>query len=60
MVTAYRLEASCFRCRNSAKPNDWCTSSFPGTAQYAWPLLAARAGAEVWVKHENHTPTGVF
>src|SRR3984957_10481225 len=34
--------------------------SFPGTAQYAWPLLAARAGAEVWVKHENHTPTGAF
>src|SRR3984957_11330789 len=33
---------------------------FPGTAQYAWPLLAARTGAEVWVKHENHTPTGAF
>jgi threonine dehydratase len=30
------------------------------TPQYAWPLLAARAGAEVWVKHENHTPTGAF
>jgi threonine dehydratase len=34
--------------------------SFPGTPQYAWPLLAARAGTEVWVKHENHTPTGAF
>lgn len=34
--------------------------SFPGTPQYAWPLLAARTGAEVWVKHENHTPTGAF
>lgn len=34
--------------------------SFPGTAQYAWPLLAARTGAEVWVKHENHTPIGAF
>ena len=33
---------------------------FPGTPQYAWPLLAQRAGAEVWVKHENHTPTGAF
>ena len=33
---------------------------FPPTPQYAWPLLAARAGAEVWVKHENHTPTGAF
>src|SRR5262249_29156016 len=34
--------------------------TFPGTPQYAWPLLAARTGAEVWVKHENHTPIGAF
>ncbi len=44
--------------------------TFPGTPQLAWPLLAAagrcwpllaeRVGAEVWVKHENHTPTGAF
>jgi threonine dehydratase len=34
--------------------------SFPGTPQYTWPLLSARSGAEVWVKHENHTPTGAF
>ena len=33
---------------------------FPGTPQYAWPLLAQRLGAEVWVKHENETPTGAF
>lgn len=33
---------------------------FPPTQQYAWPLLAARTGCEVWVKHENHTPTGAF
>ena len=32
----------------------------PPTPQYAWPLLAARTGCEVWVKHENHTPTGAF
>ena len=30
------------------------------TPQIAWPLLAARTGAEVWVKHENHTPIGAF
>jgi threonine dehydratase len=30
------------------------------TPQIAWPLLARRAGREVWVKHENHTPTGAF
>ncbi|MEE9433444.1 MAG: threonine dehydratase [Sphingorhabdus sp.] len=32
----------------------------PPTPQYAWPLLAERTGCEVWVKHENHTPTGAF
>jgi threonine dehydratase len=32
----------------------------PPTPAYAWPLLARRAGAEVVVKHENHTPTGSF
>ncbi|MGI9475836.1 MAG: threonine dehydratase [Hyphomicrobiaceae bacterium] len=30
------------------------------TPAYAWPLLAKRAGCEVWVKHENHTPIGAF
>ncbi len=32
----------------------------PPTPQYAWPLLCERVGTEVWVKHENHTPTGAF
>ena len=32
----------------------------PPTPQYAWPLLAEIVGTEVWVKHENHTPTGAF
>jgi threonine dehydratase len=30
------------------------------TPQYAWPLLRERLGTQVWVKHENHTPTGAF
>ena len=30
------------------------------TAQHCWPLLCERSGAEVWVKHENHTPVGAF
>ena len=30
------------------------------TAQHCWPLLCERVGAEVWVKHENHTSTGAF
>jgi threonine dehydratase len=32
----------------------------PPTPQYCWPLLSRRVGAEVWVKHENHTPIGAF
>lgn len=30
------------------------------TPQLAWPLLAEAAGAEIVVKHENHTPIGAF
>ena len=32
----------------------------PPTPTYTWPLLNARCGAEVWVKHENHSPVGAF
>jgi threonine dehydratase len=35
-------------------------SVMPPTPQYCWPLLCERAGADVWVKHENHTPIGAF
>ena len=30
------------------------------TPQQRWPLLDARCGTTVWVKHENHTPVGAF
>lgn len=30
------------------------------TPTYTWPLLSARAGCDVFVKHENHTPVGAF
>jgi threonine dehydratase len=30
------------------------------TTQQRWPLLDARCGARVWVKHENQTPVGAF
>lgn len=30
------------------------------TPQYRWPLVDQRVGASVWVKHENHSPTGAF
>jgi threonine dehydratase len=35
-------------------------AAMPPTPQYAWPLLRERLGMPVWVKHENHTPTGAF
>jgi threonine dehydratase len=32
----------------------------PPSPVYCWPLLNARAGAELWVKHDNHTAIGSF
>ena len=34
--------------------------AMPPTPQYSWPLINQRVGAEVWIKHENHTPVGAF
>jgi threonine dehydratase len=34
--------------------------SMPPTPQYSWPQINQRAGREVWIKHENHTPVGAF
>jgi threonine dehydratase len=50
MITLAEIEAAAER----------VYAAMPPTPQYAWPLLARRAGREVWVKHENHTPTGAF
>ncbi|MCP3970303.1 MAG: threonine dehydratase [Rhodobacteraceae bacterium] len=30
------------------------------TAQIMWPQLSQHLGCEIWVKHENHAPTGAF
>lgn len=30
------------------------------TPQYCWPLINQALGCEVWIKHENHGPTGAF
>jgi threonine dehydratase len=35
-------------------------AALPATPQLRWPLLAARTGCDVVVKHENHLPTGAF
>lgn len=46
------------------KALEWATglvhSVLSPTPQIRWPLLCSRVGAEVWVKHENHNPTGAF
>jgi len=34
--------------------------AIPPTPQFVYPKLSRRAGCTVWVKHENHTPTGAF
>jgi len=39
---------------------DLVHAAFAPTPSYSWPLINARAGTEVWVKHENHTPIGAF
>jgi len=35
-------------------------TQMPATPQYSWPLINKAIGTEVWVKHENHSPTGAF
>ena len=49
-ITARDFEATTAEVHENIKP----------TPQHRWPLLSERTGAEVWVKHENHTPTGSF
>ena len=34
--------------------------AMPPTPQYVWPILNQTLGAQIWIKHENHTPTGAF
>ena len=38
----------------------WCTGRWPPRRNTPGRCSAARLGAEVWVKHENHRPTGAF
>ena len=48
------------RMADIVKAQDLVYSVIRPTPQVAWPLLSERLGAEVWVKHENHTPIGSF
>jgi threonine dehydratase len=57
MTTATDAEIGLERLEQAA---DIVHAVMPPTPQYNWPLLSARAGCELWVKHENHTPVGAF
>ncbi|MGV6812062.1 MAG: threonine dehydratase [Brevirhabdus sp.] len=50
MFTRDELENACTLVRTQV----------PATPEFAWPQLQQEIGAEVWVKHENHAPTGAF
>ena len=42
------------------RPPAWCTPSSRRPRSTPGRCWLRAAGAEVWVKHENHTPTGAF
>lgn len=47
-------------CRDFEHAEELVYRAMKPTPCYNWPLLAAELGADVWMKHENHTPTGAF
>lgn len=49
-----------FDLEDLAAAHELVSRAVPPTPAHAWPLLSRRLGAEVVVKHENHTPTGAF
>jgi threonine dehydratase len=55
-----RLEAKMFDLGQLERAHEVVGAAMPPTPAHAWPLLAQRLGADVVVKHENHTPIGAF
>jgi threonine dehydratase len=53
-------ESALFSMQELEQAHRQVRDAFPPTAEYRWPLLCERVGADVWVKHENHTPIGAF
>src|SRR5580704_17407660 len=49
-----------FDLRQLERAHEVVGAAVPPTPAHAWPLLETRLGADVVVKHENHTPTGAF
>jgi len=60
-MSALSLDAFLFSRADIEAATDIVHKRVGQTPQIMWPLLSTRAGgAEVWVKHENHLPTGAF
>src|SRR5215218_10253198 len=53
-------EAKMFDLAELERAHEIVGQAVPPTPAHAWPLLAQRLGADVVVKHENHTPIGAF
>ena len=51
---------SLFTIRDLEQATSIVRTLMPPTPAYSWPLLSSRAGMQVVVKHENHSPTGSF
>jgi threonine dehydratase len=49
-----------FSLEETLKAHEVVLTALRPTPAISWPLLGARLGAEVVVKHENHQPTGAF
>jgi threonine dehydratase len=49
-----------FNLNQLERAQDIVHAAMPPTPAHAWPLLSQRLGADVIVKHENHTPIGAF
>jgi threonine dehydratase len=49
-----------FDLRQLERAHEVVAAGMPPTPAHVWPLLAQRLGADVVVKHENHTPIGAF
>ena len=49
-----------FDLKQLERAHEVVVAAMPPTPAHAWPLLTQRLGADVVVKHENHTPIGAF
>jgi threonine dehydratase len=60
-VDASQIESFLFSAEDLMEATRIVHRAVGPTPQIAWPLLSKRTGcAQVWVKHENHLPTGAF